>query len=340
MYERENLPPSSSSSSMMTTQAMAYHGTALKQEDCTARTTSPTVLQGNPEYAASPATTSQSSTSSQMSSDHHHYNHHPHYHMAPAAASANPTSSASSIPVPIRSPSWAAGSSEPVLSADVSSVPAVITTQPAASYSSSSKGLTTKTSKAMYVPAKKKQTAKNAKSGGGGKNSNGGVDTVTARRQKRLERNRESARLSRRRRKQYLEVLEDRVSQLSVETDQGRRAHAAKAIETVLQKRRDTLRAADTDTQPREDLVSKLEVELSRTSNELSVVSSFHTQQLKSFSLPAHNKFVLWLTLQGDTYYRGGRAASERLSAARIGERVSLFACLYCAQSCWSMLCF
>jgi hypothetical protein len=33
---------------------------------------------------------------------------------------------------------------------------------------------------------------------------------------------------------------------------------------------------------------------------------------------------MMWLTLQTDTYYRGGRAASERLSAARIGERVSI----------------
>ena len=29
-----------------------------------------------------------------------------------------------------------------------------------------------------------------------------------------------------------------------------------------------------------------------------------------------------------DVYFRGGRAASERLSAARIGERVSLFLAL------------
>jgi hypothetical protein len=63
---------------------------------------------------------------------------------------------------------------------------------------------------------------------------------------------------------------------------------------------------------------------LSRTnSHELLVLNSFLGQQLKSFSLPSHAKFILWLTLQGDLYFRGGRAASERLSAARIGERVS-----------------
>ena len=50
-------------------------------------------------------------------------------------------------------------------------------------------------------------------------------------------------------------------------------------------------------------------------------VASQLGQQLQSFSLPPLTKFFLWLTLQGDVFFRGGRAASERLSAARIGER-------------------
>ena len=55
------------------------------------------------------------------------------------------------------------------------------------------------------------------------------------------QRNRESARLSRRRRKQYLEILEDRVTQLSTEVDQGRRAHAAQAVTITLHKRREIM---------------------------------------------------------------------------------------------------
>lgn len=149
----------------------------------------------------------------------------------------------------------------------------------------------------------------------------GGKETVNVRRQKRLERNRESARLSRRRRKHYLEVLEERVSQLSLEMDQGRRAHAASAVETILSKRSDILNVYET-IDPNQYL-PVLDSSLSRTSQEVSVLNTFQMQQLKSFALPAHAKFVLWLTLQGDVYFRGGRAASERLSAARIGERVS-----------------
>ena len=51
---------------------------------------------------------------------------------------------------------------------------------------------------------------------------------LNVRRQKRLERNRKSTRLSRR--KQYLEVLEERVTFLSEEMDRGRREHVLNAV--------------------------------------------------------------------------------------------------------------
>jgi hypothetical protein len=141
------------------------------------------------------------------------------------------------------------------------------------------------------------------------------------RRQKRLERNRESARLSRRRRKQYLEVLEEKVTQLGQEMDQGRREHVTEAVQTIANKRKAILEGPAL---PSIESLAILEVGLSRTSNELMISTTFQSQQLKSFSLPPSTKFMMWLTLQTDTYYRGGRAASERLSAARIGERVSI----------------
>eukprot|EP00580_Thalassiosira_gravida_P012415 CAMPEP_0201647524 /NCGR_PEP_ID=MMETSP0493-20130528/35945_1 /ASSEMBLY_ACC=CAM_ASM_000838 /TAXON_ID=420259 /ORGANISM="Thalassiosira gravida, Strain GMp14c1" /LENGTH=84 /DNA_ID=CAMNT_0048122949 /DNA_START=17 /DNA_END=268 /DNA_ORIENTATION=+ len=53
-------------------------------------------------------------------------------------------------------------------------------------------------------------------------------------RQKRLERNRESARASRRRRKHYLEELELKVSNMSLEMDRGRMSHACMAVRTVM----------------------------------------------------------------------------------------------------------
>lgn len=141
--------------------------------------------------------------------------------------------------------------------------------------------------------------------------------TGTNRRQKRLQRNRESARLSRRRRKQYLEVLEERVDKLSESLDETRRQHIAEAIGTVRDKRVQFI------SQGNPARVLELETNLARSSEELMIASTFQSQQLKSFSVPPSMHFILWLTLQTDAYFRGGRAASERLSAARIGERVS-----------------
>jgi len=160
--------------------------------------------------------------------------------------------------------------------------------------------------------ARRRQSAK-AKADGNG-------DPTTHRRQKRLERNRESARLSRRRRKQYLEVLEERVTQRSQEMDIGRRQHVAKAVSSIKEKRAQLLANGFSDVL---NTLRQLQTGLSRTSQEMMVTSTFQSQQLKSFALPPSTKFIMWLTLQTDAFFRGGRAPSERLSAARIGERVS-----------------
>ena len=146
-----------------------------------------------------------------------------------------------------------------------------------------------------------------------------GGGPLNHRRQKRLERNRESARLSRRRRKQYLEVLEDRVTLLSVEMDKGRRQHVTNAVDDIKAKRLAALTSEPITSMTLPTLANNL----SRASTELRVAATFQMQQQFSLSLPSHSRFLLWLTLQNDIYFRGGRASSERLSAARIGERVS-----------------
>jgi hypothetical protein len=180
--------------------------------------------------------------------------------------------------------------------------------------------------------------------GGGGTGATG----TGHKKQRRLERNRLSAQLSRRRRKQYLEELEERVVRLSLNMDSGRRAHGFQAIDRISEMRQEVLASAEAIVREIESSVGRTDMDgnnrtmmlefqldnylrllenagpLSRTdSEELLILNSFLGQQLKSFSLPSHAKFILWLSLQGDIYYRGGRAASERLSAARIGERVS-----------------
>lgn len=154
---------------------------------------------------------------------------------------------------------------------------------------------------------RQKNSAASGKKGGGGEEEEEpppGKD----RRQKRLERNRESARLSRRRRKQYLEILETKVTELSDEMDKGRREHVSQALTSIQLKRQDGFFAPN----------------VARACAELRLAATFRSQQMQSLCTPPSTKFILWLTLQNDVYFRGGRAASERLSAARIGERVSL----------------
>jgi hypothetical protein len=145
-----------------------------------------------------------------------------------------------------------------------------------------------------------------------------GASGPTNRRQSRLQRNRESARLSRKRRKHYLELLEERVDKLSETLDVSRRQHAADCVSAVHQKRSEFILQGNATA----ETLKLLENNLTRTNEELMIATTFQFQQLKAFSMPPSTQFILWLTLQTDTYFRGGRTASERLSAARIGERV------------------
>ena len=180
-------------------------------------------------------------------------------------------------------------------------------------------------------------------------------------RQKRLERNRESARASRKRRKYYLEELEVKVNKMSEDMDKGRMQHAASAVRTIRGMRLQLLHdveqqlgsmsiSADaaqssstaaaassggiqhnvTSIPPQipqqpslEQRILPLTTNLSRTTDELQITQTFMRQQLLSLVQPTSDRFLLWLSLQKDGFFRGGRSASERLSAGRIGERVS-----------------
>lgn len=164
-----------------------------------------------------------------------------------------------------------------------------------------------------------------------------GGNEISDRKEKRLQRNRESARLSRRRRKQYLEVLENRVNYLCEEMDKGRREHVLSTIGQIKKLRNDLLVELEQDVLPvkkeyddMEDLnqldrkIEKLVNGgvLSRSSTELMLAVTFGKQYLKSLVIPPFKKYVMWLTLQNELFFRGGRAASERLSAARIGDKL------------------
>mmetsp|Transcript_16513 Transcript_16513/g.24182 ORF Transcript_16513/g.24182 Transcript_16513/m.24182 type:complete len:1178 (-) Transcript_16513:277-3810(-) len=174
----------------------------------------------------------------------------------------------------------------------------------------------------------------------------GGDEVLPDRKQKRLQRNRESARLSRRRRKQYLEVLEERVNFLCEEMDRGRREHVLSALRNIGAMRAEVLTTlmeavkisaanGNQSSNFSSELYQKMNMLLdyrddavsgsgfiSRMSQELMLAITFGKQYLLSLVIPPSKKYLMWLTLQNDIFFRGGRAASERLSAARIGEKL------------------
>mmetsp|Transcript_15379 Transcript_15379/g.28969 ORF Transcript_15379/g.28969 Transcript_15379/m.28969 type:complete len:805 (+) Transcript_15379:151-2565(+) len=187
-----------------------------------------------------------------------------------------------------------------------------------------------------------------------------GGNDVLDRKEKRLQRNRESARLSRRRRKQYLEVLESRVNYLCDEMDKGRRDHVLIAISQIEKLRSDLLMELEQDVLPvkkamdggseEEHLAQLLDIkigklenggDLSRSSTELMLAVTFGTQYLKSLVIPPYKKYAMWLILQNELFFRGGRAASERLSAARIGEKLLNSGCKHVspANGMWPLFC-
>lgn len=198
-----------------------------------------------------------------------------------------------------------------------------------------------------------------------GKDRSSSVEEPSDRKQKRLERNRESARLSRKRRKQYLEDLERSVNKLSEDMDQGRRDHVFSALKEIDAMRNSVLSELDEKSvdiaegsYPLERLQQRLQMLgadgiLSKTSAELQIATTFGREYLRSLTTPFHIRFVMWLTLQNDVFFRGGRAASERLSAARIGEKVRkkskyifhsgnmhLVSHINLAPKCWTYSCY
>jgi len=155
---------------------------------------------------------------------------------------------------------------------------------------------------------------------------------------RRLERNRESARLSRRRRKHYLEELEEQVMRYSEDVDEGRRQRVAEAVKCIREMRSrqveligrqgpapaDEEGNANTRVVELEKSLALLDVNYSRTSDELEITNEFQRQHMKSIVFSSHTRCILWVMLQNEVFFRGGRLSSDRLSAARIGEKMIL----------------
>jgi len=150
---------------------------------------------------------------------------------------------------------------------------------------------------------------------------------------RRLARNRESARQSRKRKKQYLELLEDKVEQLTQEVNllrQKRLEQAAKELHQQWQGKLSQLEpvadhlTAELQKMNNENgsatMQPKLQENLSNLDRELRLskarfgpnsveylkILNHHFDIMKQTLLPPYTRFLLWAMDQGDEFFKGG----------------------------------
>ncbi|KDO35013.1 hypothetical protein SPRG_01076 [Saprolegnia parasitica CBS 223.65] len=143
------------------------------------------------------------------------------------------------------------------------------------------------------------------------------LDTDDDKRQRRLARNRESARQSRRRKKQYLELLEEKVAQLTEEIDATRGEHlesADKTLSTLKSQMVASLYEKLSSLPPMASLGPELTDELRSGvkimqerygphSEERRAVVNYHFQQLDNLLLPPYTRFLLWMSIQDEAFF-------------------------------------
>lgn len=116
-------------------------------------------------------------------------------------------------------------------------------------------------------------------------------------RAKRLERNRVSARKSRRKKKERLETLSQAVNQLHDTVEHKRRDKINAMVPAFVE-----LRATATD----ETVMATHELTSPHSPVQRAVLE-FQYAQLKNMTLPGHQKLMLWLTLQPAVFFKEGK---------------------------------
>ncbi|KAL4154844.1 hypothetical protein PRNP1_006958 [Phytophthora ramorum] len=153
----------------------------------------------------------------------------------------------------------------------------------------------------------------------------GGLDT-DEKRQRRLARNRESARQSRRRKKQYLELLEEKVSQLTESIDATRASHLERADEALNQVRSDILKNLTEDMKSggSEETVQEkirqgimlIQERFGPNSVERLAVKDYNFRQLDNLLLPPYCRFLLWLSIQEETFFEEANGVTKNAGDA------------------------
>jgi hypothetical protein len=128
----------------------------------------------------------------------------------------------------------------------------------------------------------------------------------------RLERNRESARKSRRRKKERLSHLEEKVAHLyhQIETERGKQINSMDdALAQDLKENMEIFRN-NIDDKNEHEMKERLSYFLHATGPNCEVrraVIEFQYSALKQIILPSYQKFMLWLTLHSEKYFATGK---------------------------------
>lgn len=136
-------------------------------------------------------------------------------------------------------------------------------------------------------------------------------------RARRLERNRESARKSRRRKKERLAALEKQVDELHTKIEEERKKQVAAMCNTLKQVRLDELAKLQRDCLNNPDLFQEEDAAHDRLANIIKSTSGgsqiaqatieFQYNTLKQVLLPRYQKFLLWLTLHEESFFAAGK---------------------------------
>jgi len=154
----------------------------------------------------------------------------------------------------------------------------------------------------------------------------GPAPTADERRARRLARNRESARQSRRRKKEYLALLSEKVSTLNDEMDTLRTEHIKKCIPSLKEVEDGYVKAlAGAKTKEAiQNILRDLWDNTSPNCEEMKEATGFSWRVASNTLLPNYRKFLIWLGNQNDLFFKKKKTEkNERVSSKQLGERLT-----------------
>ena len=148
-------------------------------------------------------------------------------------------------------------------------------------------------------------------------------------RARRLERNRESARKSRRRKKERLATLGAQVERLHTQIEDERRNQVNAMCAALKQVRRAEMAKLSNDVKESPDLINSQAgsdrlANILRSSSVASVIAqksmAFQYTTLRQLLLPKYQKFLLWLTQHHESFFTAGKDEYTRKDGKQVGQ--------------------